>query len=300
MAGGRARGVRSPTRRVPRGPTRALACARVGIGGRTGSRCLEVRRRERIDRLLVERGVCDSRTRAQALLMAGQVLVDGRPVSKAGALVATDAEIVVRGEDNPYVSRGGLKLAAALEAFGPGRAEPPRLDVRGRVAMDVGASTGGFTDCLLQHGVERVHAVDVGYGQLAWKLARDPRVRVHDRQNIRKLEPAALGERVDLVVMDCSFIAARKVLPHLPPFLADRADLVVLVKPQFELEASQVGKGGIVRDDAARRAALQSVQDVARELGLGVEGAIESPVAGRDGNREFLLWLSWASPGVRT
>lgn len=247
----------------------------------------------RIDRLLVERGLCDSRTRAQALVIAGKVLVGELRVDKPGTLVAADAELRVRGDDNPYVSRGGLKLAGALQRFkGGDDAGGPGLELEGRVAMDVGASTGGFTDCLLQHGVLRVHAVDVGYGQLAWSLVNDARVVVHDRTNVRTLKPETIGEPVDLAVADCSFISLAKVLPHLPPLLAERADLVVLVKPQFELGPGRVGKGGVVRDEGDRRAALEAVADAAASLGLRRRASCESPIEGRTGNREWLLWLS--------
>jgi 23S rRNA (cytidine1920-2'-O)/16S rRNA (cytidine1409-2'-O)-methyltransferase len=253
-------------------------------------------KRERIDRLLVERGLAPSRTRAQALIMAGKVLVDDQRVDKPGTLVASDAALRVRGDDNPYVSRGGLKLAGALRRFA-GRPSP--LVVAGRVAMDVGASTGGFTDCLLQAGAARVHAVDVGYGQLAWSLAQDPRVVVHDRRNVRRLHPRELGEPVELVVMDCSFIAAAKVLPHLPRFMAARADAVVLVKPQFELDPGRVGKGGIVRGEGDRAEALARARAAAEAAGLAVIDACESEVEGRTGNREWLLWLRWdAERGV--
>jgi 23S rRNA (cytidine1920-2'-O)/16S rRNA (cytidine1409-2'-O)-methyltransferase len=247
----------------------------------------------RVDRLLVDRGLCESRTRAQALVIAGKVVVDDQRVDKPGTLVRADAELRVRGDDNPYVSRGGLKLAGALARFAVGDDQGgPGLAVAGRVAMDVGASTGGFTDCLLQHGAARVHAVDVGYGQLAWSLAGDPRVVVHDRTNIRKLDPATIGEPIELVVADCSFISLTKVLPGLPPFLAPAADLVLLVKPQFELGPGRVGKGGIVRSDDDRRAALQSVADTADALGLRRRSACSSDIEGRTGNREWLLWLS--------
>jgi 23S rRNA (cytidine1920-2'-O)/16S rRNA (cytidine1409-2'-O)-methyltransferase len=283
-------------------------------------------KRERIDRLLVERGLAPSRTRAQALIMAGKVLVEEQRVDKPGTLVASDAVLRVRGDDNPYVSRGGLKLAGALRRFSCAPPQPPvgqhaarcpprgaggddaaseaprpahaPLVVAGRVAMDVGASTGGFTDCLLQAGAARVHAVDVGYGQLAWPLAQDPRVRVHDRCNIRRLHPRELGEPIELVVMDCSFIAAAKVLPHLPRFMAPQADAVVLVKPQFELDPGRVGKGGIVRGEGDRAEALERAKAAAVEAGLYVIDACESEVEGRTGNREWLLWLRWAAGTV--
>lgn len=257
-------------------------------------------KRERIDRLLVERGLAPSRTRAQALIMAGKVLVDEQRVDKPGTLVASDAALRVRGDDNPYVSRGGLKLAGALRRFGAGAERAP-LVIAGRVAMDVGASTGGFTDCLLQAGAARVHAVDVGYGQLAWSLTQDPRVVVHDRRNIRRLHPRELGEPIELVVMDCSFISAAKVLPHLPRFMAPGADAVVLVKPQFELDPGRVGKGGIVRGEDDRAEALARARAAAEAAGLLVIDACESEVEGRTGNREWLVWLRWepgAGPGA--
>jgi 23S rRNA (cytidine1920-2'-O)/16S rRNA (cytidine1409-2'-O)-methyltransferase len=255
-------------------------------------------KRERIDRLLVERGLAPSRTRAQALIMAGKVLVDDQRVDKPGTLVASDAALRVRGDDNPYVSRGGLKLAGALRRFMQRRAEAEApLVVAGRVAMDVGASTGGFTDCLLQAGAARVHAVDVGYGQLAWSLTQDPRVVVHDRRNIRRLDPRELGEPVELVVMDCSFISAAKVLPHLPRFMVPGADAVVLVKPQFELDPGRVGKGGIVRGEGDRAEALARARAAAEAAGLRMIDACESEVEGRTGNREWLVWLRW-EPGA--
>lgn len=254
-------------------------------------------KRERIDRLLVEQGLAPSRTRAQALIMAGKVMVGERRVDKPGTLVPRGADLRVRGDDNPYVSRGGLKLAGALHRFAQPSPTRPALEVEGRVAMDVGASTGGFTDCLLQAGVSRVHAVDVGYGQLAWSLTQDERVVVHDRRNVRKLPAEEIGEPIELVVMDCSFISAAKVLPHLPRFLAERADAVVLVKPQFELDPGRVGKGGIVRDEGDRQEALQRVREAAAAVGFAVVDACESEVEGRTGNREWLAWLRWDGDG---
>lgn len=243
-------------------------------------------KKERLDKLLVARELVETRTRAQALIMAGKVRVGDTTVDKPGTAVPLDAAITVVGQLHPYVSRGGVKLAGALDAF-------EGLDVQGRVAMDVGASTGGFTDCLLQRGVTKVFAIDVGYGQLAWKLVSDERVVVLDRQNIRKLLPEQIGQPVSLVVADCSFIALAKVLPHLPPFLEPGADAVVLVKPQFELDPDRVGKGGIVRDEQTRADAVDAVKAAAAEHGFACLGEVTSPISGRDGNVEFLLWLRW-------
>jgi 23S rRNA (cytidine1920-2'-O)/16S rRNA (cytidine1409-2'-O)-methyltransferase len=242
--------------------------------------------KERLDKLLVERGLCESRTRAQALILAGEVVVGDHAVSKPGTLIDRAAAIRLKAGAQPYVSRGGLKLRGALDAFA--------VQVEGAVCLDVGASTGGFTDCLLQAGAARVYALDVGYGQLAWSLAHDPRVVVMDRQNIRKLEPGQIPEPIDLAVADCSFISLVKVLPHLPAVLRAGADVIALVKPQFEVGRERVGKGGVVRDDEARREALASVEQAARALGFEVRGHLASPIAGREGNREWLLWLTAA------
>ncbi|WAS94334.1 TlyA family RNA methyltransferase [Nannocystis punicea] len=242
--------------------------------------------RVRLDKLVVDRGLCDSRSRAQALIIAGKVVVGDHTESKPGALVPADAAVRLRVADHPYVSRGGLKLRGALDRFA-------ELDVGGRVALDVGASTGGFTDCLLQAGASRVYAIDVGYGQLAWKLASDPRVVVLDRSNIRTLAREAIPEAADLAVADCSFISLAKVLPSVLPFLASaaRADIVALIKPQFELGPGRVGKGGIVRDAEDHAEACRAVVAAAEALGLRQMGLCDSPIEGQDGNREFLVWL---------
>jgi 23S rRNA (cytidine1920-2'-O)/16S rRNA (cytidine1409-2'-O)-methyltransferase len=232
---------------------------------------------------LVERGLAQSREKARALILAGEVLAGDRPVEKAGDLVDAAAELRLRSAPMPYVSRGGVKLAHALDAFG--------VDPRGLVALDVGASTGGFTDCLLQRGAVRVHCVDVGHGQLDWKVASDERVRVHDRVNARTIDPAILGERVDLVVIDVSFISLRLVLPALPPLARPGAPVVALVKPQFEVGRAHVGKGGIVRDEAARAQALVDVRAAAVGLGFAAKGETTSPITGGKGNVEFLLHL---------
>ncbi len=238
-------------------------------------------RKERIDVLLVERGIAESRTKAQALVLAGQVVVGEQRVDKPGSLVPVEADIRLKGEVLPYVSRGGLKLKAALERFG--------LDVRGQVAADIGASTGGFTDCLLQEGATRVHAIDVGYSQLHEKLRTDPRVRSRERVNARYLTAEDLPEKVGVVVIDVSFISLTQVLPAVLPFLEPGGLLVALVKPQFEVGRERIGKGGVVRDAAARQEAIDAVVAFAREQGLQVRGVMDSPVPGPAGNVEALL-----------
>jgi 23S rRNA (cytidine1920-2'-O)/16S rRNA (cytidine1409-2'-O)-methyltransferase len=244
-----------------------------------------VTRRQRIDLLLVERGLASSRTQAQALVMAGAVVAGEARVEKPGQLVDADLPLRVKPGAAPrrYVSRGALKLEGALAAF--------PVDPAGRTCADLGASTGGFTDLLLQRGAARVHAVDVGYGQLHPRLRADPRVVVHERVNARLLGPGALGEDVDLVVADLSFISLRLVLPAVRALLRPGGQAVLLVKPQFEVGKGEVGKGGVVRDDAKRRAALEAVEAAARDLGFEVLGHAESPVEGPAGNREWLLAL---------
>jgi 23S rRNA (cytidine1920-2'-O)/16S rRNA (cytidine1409-2'-O)-methyltransferase len=238
----------------------------------------------RLDRLLVERGLAPSRERAQRLIMAGDVLVDERPVTKAGSEVARDAVVRLRAAASAYVSRGGEKLAGALDHFG--------IDVAERVVLDVGASTGGFTDVCLRRGARRVIAVDVGYGQLAWALRQDPRVVVLERTNARGLTPAMLPETPDAVVIDVSFISLTLVLPPVVALVAPQATLVVLVKPQFEVGKGEVGKGGVVRDPAQRAAAVARVRAAAEGLGLVVRGEAESVLPGPKGNREIFLWCS--------
>jgi len=238
----------------------------------------------RIDRLLVERGLVASRERAQRLVMAGMVMVGDRVVAKPGTEVPDDADVRLRGEDSPYVSRGGEKLAGALDAF--------RIDVRGLVVLDVGASTGGFTDCLLQRGAARVFAVDVGYGQLAWTLRQDARVVVIERTNARSLAPAMLPGTPDMAVIDVSFISLRTVLPAIVGVLKAGADVVALVKPQFEVGRGRVGKGGVVRDPALRAEAVALVGQAATALGLILRGESESVLPGPKGNREVFLRLA--------
>jgi 23S rRNA (cytidine1920-2'-O)/16S rRNA (cytidine1409-2'-O)-methyltransferase len=238
----------------------------------------------RLDLLLVARGLVESRERARRLVLAGDVLVGDRPVTKPGAQVAADAALRLRTPDSPYVGRGGEKLAGALDAF--------RLDVRDRVALDVGASTGGFTDCLLARGARRVYAVDVGYGQLAWRLRQDLRVVVLERTNARHLEPSMFEEAPDLAVVDVAFISLATVLPAIAACVAPGGTLVVLVKPQFEVGRARVGKGGVVRDPAARADAVAGVRAAAEGLGLAVRGEQESALPGPKGNREVFLELS--------
>ncbi len=240
--------------------------------------------RVRLDRLLAERGFAESREKAQALIFAGQVLVQEQKIDKAGALVPQDAEIRILGEVLPYVSRGGLKLERALEEF--------RVSIPGKTALDIGASTGGFTDCLLQHGCAKVYAVDVGYGQIAWKLRQDPRVVVIERTNIRAMEPSVIPELVDMAVIDVSFISLEKVIPAVLKFLKPESEVIALIKPQFEVGKDAVGKGGIVRDEAARSAAVERVAAFVRGLGLEVKGIIPSPITGQDGNVEFLMYAA--------
>lgn len=234
----------------------------------------------RIDKLLVDRELAVSRERAQALVMAGAVLVDDVPVTKSGYQVSEDVNVRIKGEDHPYVGRGGLKLEKALDEFG--------VDPAGFVCLDVGASTGGFTDCLLQRGASKVYAVDVGYGQLAWKLQQDERVVVIERQNIRHIDPKILPEPFDLIVIDVSFISLEIAIPAIIQFLKPGGRIISLIKPQFEVGKEKVGKGGIVKDEAARQSAVDKVVSAAKAAGLDHVGTTASPIEGTKGNREFL------------
>ena len=272
---------------------------------------------ERLDKLLVDSGLAASRERAQALILAAKVLVDGQPVTKAGQRVSPASNLCVLGDEHPFVSRGGVKLQHALEKFG--------VEVAGRVAMDVGASTGGFTDCLLQNGVSRVYAIDVGYGQLAWKLRDDPRVVVLERQNIRHLSRHQIPETIHLATVDVSFISLKLVLPAILPFLAPspqpsalsthdpspmthhpspmtqhpapttffKPQLIALIKPQFEAGRAHVGKGGVVRDEGVHRLVCEAIGECCRSLGFEVHGIIPSPLLGPKGNVEFLLYATY-------
>ena len=238
--------------------------------------------RLRADQALVDRGLAESRTRAQALILAGLVFAGTRRVDKAGEALPPDAELLVRGQDHPWVSRGGLKLAHALHHW--------TLDPAGRVALDVGASTGGFTDVLLHAGAARVHAVDVGHGQLAWKIRSDPRVVVHERTNARRLQPEQIGESVGVLVCDASFIGLETLLPAPLALCAPGAWAVALIKPQFEAGPGAVGPRGVVRDPAVHRAVCDRIAAWWAALpGWSVRGIAESPITGPEGNREFLL-----------
>jgi 23S rRNA (cytidine1920-2'-O)/16S rRNA (cytidine1409-2'-O)-methyltransferase len=236
----------------------------------------------RIDKLLVERGLAPSRERAQAMILAGRVLVKEQKVAKPGANVEEDAPIRLLGEDQRYVSRGGVKLEKALEHW--------KIDPTGRICMDVGTSTGGFTDCLLQHGAAKVIAVDTGYGQIDSKLRADPRVTLLENTNARYLSAKQVSDRVTLLAMDVSFISATLVLPAVIGACARPLDVVVLVKPQFEVGRELVGKGGIVRDAAAQQGAVDRVRQTMNTLGADRLEVIESPIMGAEGNREFLLY----------
>ena len=246
--------------------------------------------RRRIDAVLVDRGLFPSRERARAAILAGEVRVSGHAVTKAGEPIDEDAEIHVA-ERQRYVSRGGDKLAGALDHFG--------LDVTGAYALDVGASTGGFTDCLLKRGATHVVTVDVGYGQLAWSLRNDERVTIFERTNIRDADPFALGAPFELAVVDVSFISLRTVLPHVAPLLAESAQALLLVKPQFEAGKGRVGKKGVVRDAAVHEEVLADSIAVARACGLSVRGATFSPIKGPEGNIEFWVWCARSADDVR-
>ena len=240
--------------------------------------------RKRLDVLLLEKGAVPSRQRARSMIMAGNVLVNGQMVDKPGALITTTDRIELRGADLPYVSRGGLKLEGALRSFG--------LNVSGWVCLDVGASTGGFTDCMLRQGAARVYAVDVGYGQLAWSLRQDPRVTVIERTNIRNMPADRVPESVDLVTIDVSFISLRIVVPAVLRFLKPRGRLLPLIKPQFEVGKGQVGKGGVVSDPEQRSRVIAELTQFFNALQLHCSQAVPSPITGPKGNQEFFMLLN--------
>lgn len=237
----------------------------------------------RLDKLMFERGMVSSRSRAQALIMAGKVFVDGKRIEKAGYDVAEGACIDIRGLDHPYVSRGGVKLEAAIRCFA--------IDCTGLTALDVGASTGGFTDCLLQHGARKVYALDVGFGQLDWRLRNDARVVNLERVNVRYVHPELIPEHVDIVTIDCSFISLRLVMNGILPLLSEGTRIVSLIKPQFEVKKGEVGKGGVIRDQRQHERVLRELVAFAHDRGLVVQGIIPSPIRGPKGNREFFMYL---------
>ncbi len=248
----------------------------------------------RLDKLLVDRGITPSRERAQALILAGKILVNEQKIEKAGASVESDCVVRLLGEDIRYVSRGGLKLEKALDRW--------HIDLVGKVCLDVGASTGGFSDCMLQHGARRVIAVDTGYGQIDLRLRNDPRLRVLEKTNARYLTRQQLGEAAEFIAMDVAFISATLVLPAVieasfsEGALRAAGQVVVLVKPQFEVGRDLVGKGGIVRDEAAQRSAVLKVEAAVRNLGATRIESTESPILGAEGNREFLLYAQFPPP----
>jgi 23S rRNA (cytidine1920-2'-O)/16S rRNA (cytidine1409-2'-O)-methyltransferase len=244
--------------------------------------CLDLPVKRRLDKLLVDRGLAETREKAQALIIAGSVLVNNQPATKPGMGVADDAELRVKEALHPYVSRGGIKLEGAVRAFG--------IEVRGKVCLDVGSSTGGFTHFLLMNGAERVYALDVDSRQLDWKVRNDPKVRPIEL-NARFLEFGDIGEPVDLVTIDVSFISLTLVLPKIPAIMKQGADCIALVKPQFEVGRESVGKGGIVRDPALHQAAIDKVASAAQSTGLEFVAFQESPITGREGNREFFVFL---------
>lgn len=245
---------------------------------------MNLKKKIRLDLIMVEQGLAQSRQRAQALIMAGKVLVNNQIIDKPGVLVSRDDDIDFKGADIPYVSRGGLKLEKALQAF--------KIDISGFVCLDAGASTGGFTDCLLQHGARRVFAVDVGYGQLAWKLRQDPRVIVIERTNIRHMPAETISQPVDLVTIDVSFISLKIVVPAVTKFMKQDAAILALIKPQFEVGKGKLGKGGVVRDPALHAEVQKDLLNFFSKQGLLSREIIPSPIFGPKGNKEFFIHLT--------
>jgi 23S rRNA (cytidine1920-2'-O)/16S rRNA (cytidine1409-2'-O)-methyltransferase len=246
-------------------------------------------RKIRLDKLLVDRGIASSRERARALILSGIVLVEGNRIDKAGAALDPDVPITLKGEDNPYVSRGGLKLKGALEHFG--------IRTSGKNVLDVGASTGGFTDCLLMEGARKVYAVDVGYGQLAWKLRTDCRVVNIERTNIRYYSGQHIQEEIDLVTVDASFISLKLILPAVLRYIKEGGAILALIKPQFEAGRHEVGKKGVVRDESVHRKVVEEMVNFCGELNLDVIGTCESPLLGPAGNREFFIYAKKLAQG---
>ena len=244
---------------------------------------IDIFMKERLDKILVDRGLVKSRERAKALIMEGVVLVDGAPVTKAGAMISSDSAVSLKKEDTLYVSRGGLKLKAAMDYF--------NITLKDKTAMDVGSSTGGFTDCMLRMGAKKVYCIDVGYGQLAWTLRNDPRVVLLERTNIRYLGREKIPDVIDIATADVSFISLTKVIPRVAEFLKDGGEILALVKPQFEVGKGEVGKGGIVREEEKRLRAVESVKISLEGIGLQAAGMFQSPVPGQKGNIEYFLYM---------
>jgi 23S rRNA (cytidine1920-2'-O)/16S rRNA (cytidine1409-2'-O)-methyltransferase len=236
--------------------------------------------KKRLDVYLVEKGLAPTRSRAQSLILSGNVLVNDEPATKAGHSIPEDAQVRIRGAEHPYVSRGGVKLSQALTDF--------HIEVNERVALDIGASTGGFTQVLLLAGAAKVFAVDVGHNQLDWKIRTDPKVSVHEKVNAREMKFEEIGQKVQIIVMDVSFISQEKILPNLTQFATPETDWITLIKPQFEVGREKVGKGGIVTDEADRLEVIERLTRFGETLGLRRTGLIESPITGTDGNKEFL------------
>ncbi len=239
--------------------------------------------KSRLDKILFEKGLVPSRERAKAIIMEGKVYVNNLPITKAGAIINTDATIEIKGEDIPYVSRGGLKLEAAIRHF--------NIYLKDKIAMDVGTSTGGFTDCMLQHGVKKVYCIDVGYGQIAWKLRQDNRIILLERTNIRYLNRERIMDDIDIATIDVSFISLKKVIPKVLEFLKDNGEIVALIKPQFEVGKGEVDKGGIVKDQIKRLRVIESLKEYFESLNLKTVGIIQSPISGQKGNIEYLIYL---------
>jgi 23S rRNA (cytidine1920-2'-O)/16S rRNA (cytidine1409-2'-O)-methyltransferase len=237
----------------------------------------------RLDRLLVEKGLVSSQEKARALIYAGMVRVDQLPAMKPGKPIDPGLSLEIKQPEHPYVSRGGVKLEKALSCF--------RVEVEGKTALDIGASTGGFTHCLLLGGIKKVYALDVGYGQLAWKIRQDPRVEVMERKNVRFLTPPDIGEQVDLIVIDTSFISLTLIIPPVIPILKNQGDIVALIKPQFEVGKGKVGKGGVVRNEEDQKIVLKNLALFFEKIGFSVLGTIESPIQGAKGNREYFIHL---------
>lgn len=241
-----------------------------------------LKKKQRLDMILLERGLVESREKAKALIMEGKVLVNDIPVTKAGTMVPFDAAVTLK-EDIPYVGRGGLKLEAALNYFG--------IVLEGLIAMDIGSSTGGFTDCILKKGVKKVYCIDVGYGQLAWQLREDPRIVLLEKTNIRYLEREKIPEEIDFITIDVSFISLKKVIPKAMEFLKEEGQILALIKPQFEVGKGDVGKGGIVKDEGKRMLVVEEIRNFAEGLGLTVIGVFQSPIKGSKGNIEYFIYM---------